>query len=204
MITAIVGYIARNDLSYSSASATTIPPSPTIACDPTLRSIPPTRTVGDIFASVNTVPIRDVVVVFPCVPATHTVKFDRIISPSTSALLISGMPLSTAYRLSGLSSLTALEYTSSSASLTKFGSGPYCTFIPSVSKRRDASETARSLPVTVCPRDRNTSAKGLIPAPPIPTMCIFFVNGLMFSAPFVSASRAHQQKRCPFLYGSIC
>ncbi len=71
-------------------------------------------TVGSRPASVNTVPISDVVVVLPCVPATATPYFRRISSPSISARLTTVTLRSRAARTSGLFSAMAEEITNRS------------------------------------------------------------------------------------------
>jgi|GEM_PF-4804348 len=58
----------------------------------------------------------DVVVVFPCAPATATEYFIRISSASISARWMTGMKSSRAFFTSGLSDLTAEETTTTSES----------------------------------------------------------------------------------------
>src|ERR1019366_9410309 len=53
--------------------------------------MPPLITVGSSWAASSSVPISEVVVVLPCVPATATDHLSRISSPSISARRTTGM-----------------------------------------------------------------------------------------------------------------
>ena len=70
VITAIVGNSFRNDRSLSSASATMYSPLPSRALLPKALTRPPMTAVGSSPARSSTNAIIDVVVVFPCEPAT--------------------------------------------------------------------------------------------------------------------------------------
>ena len=78
--------------------------------------MPPLMTVGSIPPASSSEAIMDVVVVFPCVPATATVRFSRISSASISARRTTGMRASSAAATSGLVRLTAVEVTTTAAS----------------------------------------------------------------------------------------
>ena len=92
VMTATTGVSSRNERSYSSASATRYSPCPSRAFVPRMWTWPPTTIVGSKPASVRTMPVREVVVVFPWVPATAIPCLRRMISPSISARRITGMP----------------------------------------------------------------------------------------------------------------
>ena len=70
VITAIVGNNLRNVRSLSSASATMSSPLPSRALLPKALNRPPITAVGSSPARSSTNAIIDVVVVFPCDPAT--------------------------------------------------------------------------------------------------------------------------------------
>ena len=97
---------------------------PRRALVPRMCTWPPTTIVGSKPASVRTMPVSEVVVVLPCVPATATPCFRRMISPSISARRMTGMPRSRAAATSALDSATAEEMTTRSASATCAGSWP--------------------------------------------------------------------------------
>ena len=172
VMTATTGVSSRKERSYSSASATRKSPFPRRAFVPRMRTRPPTRIVGSKPASVRTIPVSDVVVVFPWVPAMATPCFKRMISPSISARRITGIPRSRAAATSGLDSLTAEEMTTRSASRTCFASCPYAMRAPSLVSRSVFSERARSHPeISSGVERRRISASALMPTPPAPTKC---------------------------------
>ena len=86
LITPIVEGNKVNDPSDSSASATINLPSPNFAFAPRLFIIPPLITVGSIPAFSRIHAINDVVVVFPCEPATVIDDLSLITSASIIAL----------------------------------------------------------------------------------------------------------------------
>ncbi len=110
--TAKVGESIRNERSLSSASTTIRSLFPRRAFEPIAPTTPPTTTVGSRPACASTVATIEVVVVFPCEPATATVcGFSRISSPSISARGMTGMERRRASSTSGLSPRTAVERT---------------------------------------------------------------------------------------------
>ena len=86
----MVGESFRNEPSLSSASATKKSPRPSLAFDPSAFKRPPITMVGSRPPRARTVATIEVVVVFPCVPATATPYFIRISSASISARWITG------------------------------------------------------------------------------------------------------------------
>ena len=108
------------------------------------------------------------VVVFPCVPVTAIVGRRRVSSPSRSARCSSGAPVPR----SGLSAGIALETTTSAPAGTLAAAWPTAGSIPAAWSVAPYGEPgARSDPVTLAPSAWATSARPLIPAPPIPTKC---------------------------------
>ena len=67
-----VGLKERKLFVYSHASVTKMSELPTLMLPPILCNIPPTDIVGSAFAARRISVIMEVVVVFPCVPATLT------------------------------------------------------------------------------------------------------------------------------------
>ena len=118
VITAIDGDSFRNERSLSSASTTMYSPWPSRALLPKALSRPPITAVGSRPARSSTSAIIEVVLVLPCAPATAMPKRSRISSASISARGITGTRRSRACDSSGLSALTADEYTTTSASPT--------------------------------------------------------------------------------------
>ena len=111
------------------------------------------------------------VVVLPCVPVTAIVGRRRVSSPSRSARC-SSAPRSRAAR-SGLSAGIALETTTSAPAGTLAAAWPTARLDPGGAGawRRTASRARGPSPVTLAPSAWATSARPLIPAPPIPTKC---------------------------------
>ena len=91
---------------------------------PRIRTRPPTTIVGSKPASVRIIPVSDVVVVLPCVPAMATPCFRRMISASISARRMTGIPRARASATSRFDSSTAEETTSRSASFVWVASWP--------------------------------------------------------------------------------
>ena len=117
MITASDGLSLRKDPSLSSASATMTSPSPILALLPILASFPPITMVGSKPPVASTVAIMEVVVVLPWLPDTATDIFIFRSSASISARGMTGMLRRCASSTSGLSALTAVEVTTTSAEL---------------------------------------------------------------------------------------
>ena len=109
--TEIVGESFKNDPSLSSASATRNLLCPNLAWPPIFLSFPPTIIVGSRCPPANTVATKDVVVVFPWVPAIAIPCFIRISSANISALGMTGIIFSLAALTSGLLLRIALETT---------------------------------------------------------------------------------------------
>ena len=106
----MVGDRAMKDPSLSSDSATRISPWPNFALDPPhISSLPPITTVGSRPPAVRMAAIMEVVVVFPCAPATATPNLSLINSASISALGITGICLSLAAAISSFLMDTADE-----------------------------------------------------------------------------------------------
>src|SRR5580765_3302159 len=168
VITAIVGNSFRNERSLSSASATISSPRPSRALLPNALSRPPMTAVGSSPARSSTSAIIDVVVVFPCEPATAMLNRSRISSASISARGITGICRRAASRTSTLVGRTADDTTTTSASPTLPASCPCATRMPSVSSRPVTEDVFSSDPLTVYPRLASSSAMPLMPMPPIP------------------------------------
>ncbi len=116
VITAKEGDNARKEPSLSSASATITSPSPSLALLPILASLPPITIVGSSPPDARTVAIMEVVVVFPWLPDTAMENFILSNSASISARGMTGIFLLCASKTSGLSSFTAVDVTTTSAS----------------------------------------------------------------------------------------
>ena len=119
--TAITGASSRNERSLSSASTTMYSPWPTRALAPAWFTRPPTTNVGSRPAAARTAATIEVVVVFPCAPATAMPNFRRISSASISARGITGIFSRCASTTSTLSCGTAEEITTTCAPCTLFG-----------------------------------------------------------------------------------
>ena len=104
------------ELSLSSASATKYSPRPRTALEPTESHNAPTTTVGSRLPARRTAAVMAVVEVLPCAPVTAIWKWFCIraanISPRRSTL----SPRARATASSGLSSFTAVEWTTMAAS----------------------------------------------------------------------------------------
>ncbi len=169
MSTATLGASFSSERSDSSASTTSHSPAPQPALDPVDRTSPPTRYAGSSPQPRSAWTTMLDVVVLPCVPVTAIVGRSRVISPSRSARCSSRSPRSRAATRSGFSGGIALETTTSAPSGTFAASCPSLTLIPA--SRRYGESAARSEPLTSAPSARATSARPLIPAPPMPTKC---------------------------------
>ena len=141
--TAREGRRQRNDLSLSSASTTINSPLPSRALEPNASSRPPMTAVGSRPACASITAIIEVVVVFPCAPATAMENFSRISSANISARGITGTFSRPASRISGLSGRTADEITTTSAPRTFSARCPSKTRAPS---RASRAVTARFFP----------------------------------------------------------
>ena len=146
--TATVGVSRRNERSLSSASTTMYSPLPRRALLPKAESLPPMTAVGSSPARSSTRATIDVVVVFPCAPATAMPDRSRINSASISARGITGIRRRWASAISGFSGRTADEYTTTSASPTWAASCPRDTRTPSVWRRAVTSDSFWSDPLT--------------------------------------------------------
>ena len=170
VMTAIDGQSIRNDRSLSSASATMNSPLPRRALLPKALNRPPITAVGSSPARSSARAIIDVVVVFPCEPATAIENRSRISSASISARGMTGMPRRFASTTSGFVGRTADENTTTSASPTCSAACPSYTVTPSFdSSRLVAPERFASDPLTTYPRFASSSAIPLMPMPPTPT-----------------------------------
>ncbi len=145
---AMVGDSLRKEPSLSSASAIRKSPCPSLAFEPVALSRPPITTVGSRPAPDTIAEIREVVVVFPCAPATRILYLRRPNSASISALGITGMDFRRASRTSMLSSLTAEEITTTCALSTLSGLCPIYTLIPISLSLLVLSDSLTSDPVT--------------------------------------------------------
>src|SRR5688572_10450220 len=170
VITAIDGQSIRNERSLSSASATMYSLSPSRALLPNALRRPPMTAVGSSPARSRVCAIIDVVVVFPCEPATAMAKRSRISSASISARAITGTPWPSASTISGLVRRTAEEMTTTSALPTFAAAWPSNTLMPNFSSSRVVTaDRFASEPLTSNPRLASSSAMPLIPMPPMPT-----------------------------------
>jgi len=105
--------------------------------------------VGSKPPASRTTAVMDVVVVLPCDPATAMPYFMRISSASISARGMTGMRLVLAFSTSTLSSRTAEEMTTTSASLRFSARWPMATTAPRRASRRVASFSWMSEPETL-------------------------------------------------------
>ena len=111
-------------------------------------------------------------VVLPWVPATAMPCWKRNSSASISARRTTGSPSSPARTSSGLSSGTAVEMTTTSASSTWRASWPRCTATPMSASRAVNALAPRSEPLTRKPSRCMTSAMPPMPTPPMPMKCM--------------------------------
>jgi hypothetical protein len=169
--TATVGRSWWKERSYSSASTTYTRSPPRRRFPPQAGTRAPTKPVGSSPAAASTAVARVVVVVLPWVPAIPTTVPWLTMAPSASARLSTGMPRERAASTSGWSAATAAVITSAAASSTCAGSWPWCTVAPRASSSRVAGPGEASHPVTRTPARSAISARGDIPAPPIPMKC---------------------------------
>ena len=146
--TAIVGVSFRNERSDSSASATMKSPLPSRAPEPRTPSRPPTTTVGSSPPRSSTSATIEVVVVLPWLPAIATPYLRRISSASISARGITGIPRRRASTTSGLSLRTAVEVTTTWASLAFSAAWPSAMRAPRATSRSVTDERLRSEPLT--------------------------------------------------------
>ena len=146
--TAMVGESLRNEPSLSSASATRKSPCPNLALLPVALSFPPITTVGSRPLLAITVAINEVVVVFPCAPATSIPYFILASSASISALGITGIDFLFASTTSALSLETAEDITTTWASSTFSALCPIYTFMPRLFSLFVVSDSLTSEPVT--------------------------------------------------------
>jgi hypothetical protein len=110
--------------------------------------LPPITKVGSSPASASTLATSDVVVVLPCVPAMAMPCFRRISSASSTARGTTGMRAARAASTSGLSAFTAVEVTTACAPAICGAAWPMKTCTPSDARRRVASLSAASEPLT--------------------------------------------------------
>ncbi len=146
--TATVGDSFRNEPSLSSASATRNSPCPSLALLPMPFNLPPITTVGSSLPSPRTLATRDVVVVFPCAPATNTPYLSLASSASISALGITGIESFFAVFISGLLEATAEDTTTTSASFILAALCPIFMLIPSLLNLLVVSDSLKSEPST--------------------------------------------------------
>src|SRR5580700_8164987 len=168
------GDSTRNDPSLSSASATKSVPAPSSAPSPVSVSTPPMTYPGSASHSRSTVVSMDVVVVFPCVPATAITRRPAMTEARAAARCSTRMPRRVASASSGLSARIALDTTSVSPaprSARLSGAWPTCTRAPLACRSSSIAEGAESLPDTGMPRASMIRAMPDMPAPPIPTKC---------------------------------
>jgi hypothetical protein len=104
--------------------------------------------VGSSPPRASTVATNEVVVVFPCVPATATPYFMRISSASISARWMTGTSRWRAATISGFSWVTAEERTTTSAVPTFSARWPMVTVSTSAPSRRVVSDALLSEPDT--------------------------------------------------------
>ena len=154
-MTATTGVSSRNERSYSSASATRYSPCPRRAFVPRMWTWPPTTIVGSKPASVRTMPVRDVVVVLPWVPATATPCFRRMISPSISARRITGMPRA---RAAATSAFDSRDRRGDHQQVRVFDVGGV------VSEPRSSPRASRDAPCSPTGRGRSPRSRAASPA----------------------------------------
>ena len=148
VITDITGDKYKNEASLSSASATKYCPLPNLALVPAAVSLPPITKVGSKPAAPRIDAVKLVVVVLPCVPAMAIPSRKRISSANIMARGITGICCANAASTSGLSGLTAVEVTTTSAPLTCSAVCPGKTRTPKPSKWRVTALWAWSEPET--------------------------------------------------------
>ena len=169
--TATVGRSWWNERSYSSASTTYRLSPPRRRLPPQAGTRAPTKPVGSSPAAASTAVVSVVVVVLPCVPAMPTTVPWFTMAPSACARLSTGMPAARAAASSGWSAGTAAVITSAAQPATCAGSWPWHTVAPRCSSSCVAGPGDESQPVTRAPASSAISARGDIPAPPIPMKC---------------------------------
>src|SRR5215208_1695333 len=191
VITATSRPSLRKERSDSSASITPHSPAPQAALVSAERSSPPIRKAGSRPAPRRTWATIEAVVVLPCAPLTAIVRFMRDSSPSRSARCRIAAPAARAAASSGLSSGIAVETTTSAPTDRLAASWPTAASIPAVRRRSITGESTLSEPDTRAPSKWATSARPLIPAPPIPTKCrLRPANG---ASPISGSSRQGEQ-----------
>jgi len=121
---------------------------PSRALLPKALSRPPITAVGSSPARSRTSATIDVVVVFPCEPATAMPYRSRISSASISARGITGTWIAPAAATSGLSAPIADDTTTTSADPTLAAAWPVATRMPSVSSRSVTLDRFTSDPLT--------------------------------------------------------
>ncbi len=117
----ISGESSAKEPSDSSDSATKTSPRPRTALDPSPSHTEPTTTVGSRFPARSTAAVMAVVEVLPCMPVTATWVWFFISSANNSPRRSTLSPRARAAASSGLSSFTAVEWTTTSASAQVFG-----------------------------------------------------------------------------------
>ena len=127
--------------------------------------------VGSAPAACSATVSSEVVVVLPWVPATATTRRPAITAASAAERGSIRRPRRTASTNSGLSSRTAVETTTVSASPTCAASWPRWTRAPSSRSACRIGESLPSLPLTATPRASMIRAMPDSPAPPMPTKC---------------------------------
>jgi len=155
---------------YSQLSFTKFSECPMRRFPPIEGSIPPTNMVGSQLPASRIWEIMDVVVVFPCVPATlMALLYSFIISPRKSARTIIGMPACCAAINSGLSLWMAAVYTTKSISGVIFSDfWPYNILAPESESLFVSSLALASEPLTWIFFSIRISASALMLMPPIP------------------------------------
>ena len=111
----------------------------------------------------------EVVVVFPCVPATATDFFPTINIANASALVKTSIPALWAAVISTLVSPIAPDAITRWAPLTFSASWPINTSAPSDSRESTMADRFISDPLTLSPSAIMMRAIPLMPAPPMPT-----------------------------------
>jgi hypothetical protein len=116
--------------------------------EPKVFTLPPTTAVGSIPACASRWAAIEVVVVFPCEPAMAMPYLSRISSASISARGMTGIFFARAATTSGLSLRTAVEITTTSASVRFSAAWPVKIRPPSEASRRVVSDSLTSEPET--------------------------------------------------------
>ncbi|NBU36880.1 MAG: hypothetical protein EBS32_01365 [Actinobacteria bacterium] len=111
----------------------------------------------------------EVVVVFPCVPATPTERWAAVMAASITDRWTVGMPIERDSTSSMFVCGIAVEYTTMSDPCTSDASWPMCTSTPDAPSVRTVSEEFRSLPLTEWPIRARMIATALMPGPQTPT-----------------------------------